>query len=60
MAKELNKFGEGFDREEFASPVVVGPAKGQEGWNPSNPEVDGPRDPMGYLSEHEEGRGRRR
>lgn len=56
MAKNSDtpkKFGEGFDKNEFASPVVVGPAKGQEGWDPSNPTVGEPRDPLGYLSEHE-------
>lgn len=54
-AKEakLDKMGEGFDKNEFASPLYIGPAKGQEGWNPSNPEVDEPHDPLGYMREHE-------
>lgn len=55
----LNKMGAGFDKDEFASPVYIGPAKGQEGYQPMNPEVDGVRDPLGYLDEQESGSRRR-
>jgi hypothetical protein len=46
-----DKFGPGFDKEELASPLYIGPSKGQEGWTPANPEVPFVRDPMGYLPE---------
>jgi len=52
MAKEKDKFGAGFDKDEFASPVIVGPAKGQEGYSPANPVIPEPHDPLGYLDEH--------
>lgn len=51
MAKD--KFGPGFDPEEMASPLYVGPHDGQEGWTPANPEVPFPSDPLGYLNSAE-------
>lgn len=52
--KATNKFGQGFDSEEFASPVTQGPLKNQEGFEPANPEFGMPKDPLGYLKESKE------
>lgn len=48
-----DKFGPGFSKEELASPLYVGPAKGQEGWTPANPEIPEAHDPLGYIREEE-------
>jgi len=45
----LDRLGPGFDKEELASPLYVGPSKGQEGWTPANPEIPETSDPLGYI-----------
>ena len=56
--KHDGAFGPGFSEDELASPLYIGPSRGQEGWTPANPEIGEARDPLGYIPEHSEKRDR--